>query len=197
VTIKSEKRFWIAVYGFTASILLVAMGVFGWLAWTSRNEPGIGLVAGARPLSTATNPIPDERYRLLAAFEAPEYEPRPGSPKLFQLAMSKYVQKDYTRAAAALQGFADANPEFTAAKFYLGISLLLAGDRIAGIQELRDVTEIDNSPFQARARFYLAKALIGEHDIPRAEKQLEDLIAQHGSMEAQAAVLLSQIRPAS
>jgi TolA-binding protein len=192
--IKPEDRFWIAIYGFTAFTMLVAMGVFGWLAWTSRAEPGIGRVAGDRPTNTAANPIPDEQYELLAAFEAPAYAAQPGAPKSFQIAMARYAKQDYAGAASALRPVADATPGFQAAKFYLGISLLLAGDRIAGIQELRALTTTGDSPYLERARFYLAKGLLAEHDIQRAQQQLEDLISQHGDLEKQATALLSQIR---
>jgi TolA-binding protein len=195
--IKPENRFWIGIYGFTAFIMLVAMGVFGWLAWTSREEPGIGRVAGGRPLNTAGSPISDERYEVLAAFEAPAYVAERNPPKPFQAAMALYVKRDYAGAALALRAVTDAQPNFVAAKFYLGVSLLLAGDRIAGIQELRALTMAGDGPYLEPARFYLAKGLIAEHDIARAQQQLEDLIAQHGDLEKQATVLLSQIRPAA
>lgn len=192
--IKREDRFWIGIYGFTAFIMLVAMSVFGWLAWTSREEPGVGRVAGALPANTATSAIPDERYELLAAFQPPEYTPDPAAPKSFPAAMAKYAKQDYAGTASALRTVADSKPDFVAARFYLGVSLLLSGNRIEGIQELRALTMAGDNPYLERARFYLAKGLIAEHDIARAQQQLQDLIAQHGHLEKQATVLLSQIR---
>jgi len=179
--------------------MLVAMSVFGWLAWTSREEPGVGRVAGARPpgspaVNTATSSISDESYELLAAFRPPKYTPEKGASKSFQAAMARYEKQDYAGAASALRAVSDAQPDVAAAKFYLGVSLLLKGDRIAGIQELRDLAETPDSPYLERARFYLAKGLIAEHDLERAQRQLEDLIAQHGDLEKQATVLLGQIR---
>ena len=195
MTIKPENRFWIWIYAFAAFILLVAMGVFGWLAWSSREEPGVGRVAGTRPQSSETNALPDEQYELLAAFEAPPYKPGRDAPKAFQLAMVRYAKHEYPAAAAALRTVADAQPEFVDARFYLGISLLLAGDRIAGIQELRALTMAGQGPYLERARFYLAKGLIAEHDVDRARRQLKDVIEQHGDLEKQATALLGQIRP--
>jgi hypothetical protein len=192
--IKPENRFWIWIYGGTALTLLVAMSVFAWLAWTSREEPGVGRVAGERSVDTVRSPIPDERYELLAAFEAPGYMPVPGTSKSFQTAMARYAKQDYAGAASALRAVSDAEPDFVPARFYLGVSQLLAGDRIAGIQELQALTMAGDSPYQERARFYLAKGLLAEHDIARAQQQLEDLIAQHGNLEKQATVLLGQIR---
>jgi hypothetical protein len=194
--IKPENRFWIWIYAFTAFILLVAVSVFAWLAWTSHEEPGVGRVAGTRP-PTAASQLPDEEYELLAKFEAPVYVPDRKAPKSFQDAMARYAKQDYAGAAAALKTVTDAQPDFEAAKFYLGISLLLAGDRIAGIQELSalTMTVTGDHPYLERARFYLAKGLIAEHDVPRAQQQLEALIGQHGDLEKQATVLLGQIRP--
>ena len=120
--------------------MLIAVSVFAWLAWTSKSEPGVGHVAGAIPASPGASALTDEEYEQLAAFPAPEYAPEPGAPQAFQAAMAQYQKQDYAGAASALRSVADAHPDFVAAKFYLGISLLLARDRIAGIQELRALT---------------------------------------------------------
>ena len=195
--VKPENRFWIGVYGFTAFIMLVAVSVFAWLAWTSKEEPGVGHVARGRPANSAASSISDERYEALAAFDAPEYSPRRGEPKPFQTAMAFYSKQNYAGAASALRAVTAAQQDFTPAHFYLGISLLLSGDRIAGIQELSALSMAGDSAYVERARFYLAKGLIGEHDVQRAQKQLEDLIAQHGHLESQATALLAQIRSTS
>lgn len=193
--IKPEDRFWIYIYGFTALIMLTAMGVFGWLAWTSRQEPGIGRVAGARAQAPASS-IPDERYELLATFRAPEYVPESPTPKDFANAMRRYAKQDFPGAIPELRAATKATPGLIAAHFYLGICLLPTGDRISGIEELRAVTEAGDTAYLERARFYLAKGLIAEHDIARAQTQLEAVIAQHGDLEKQAATLLAQLRPA-
>jgi hypothetical protein len=205
MNIKPEDRFWIGIYSLTGVVMLIAMGVFGWLAWTSREEPGVGRVAGARVQAPAVS-IPDERYEMLAAFRAPEYVPERPAPKdfqnahfqnaAFQNAMTRYVNQDFAGAIPELRAAANAMPSFIAARFYLGICLLLTGDRISGIQELRAVVETGDTSYLERARFYLAKGLIAEHDISRAQTQLESLIAQHGDLEKQATALLAQIRPA-
>lgn len=194
MAVKPENRFWFYIYGFTAFILLVAAGVFGWLVWTSKDEPGVGHVAGARPVRV--DPLSDDDYVLLAQFEAPVYSPALGAPKGFVPAMALYQKQDYPDAASALHAVTQANPQFVPAKFYLGISLVLSGSRISGIQELRDLTSAD-TPYLDRARFYLAKALIGEHDTRRAQEQLQALIAQHGPLEKDASALLAKIHPSS
>jgi TolA-binding protein len=192
LAIKPENRFWLYIYGFTAFVLLIATGVFGWLVWVSKDEPGVGRVAGPRPVTVDANALSDDEYALLAQFQAPAYTPAPGAPKGFAAAMALYQKQDYPDAASALHAVAQANPAFAPAKFFLGISLLLSGSRISGIQELRDLTAAD-TPYLERARFYLAKALIGEHDLRRAQEQLEAVIALHGPLEKDAAALLAKI----
>jgi predicted negative regulator of RcsB-dependent stress response len=194
--IKPENRFWIWIYGFTAFIMLIAMSVFGWLAWTSRQEPGIGRVAGDRPQSTVSS-IPDERLELLATFQAPAYVPDPAAPKGFPDAIRSYAAQDFAAAIPKLRAVTTASPGFRGTNLYLGICLLLTGDRISGIQELRAVADAKDPRYGPPARFYLAKGLIAEHDLTRAEAQLQALIAQHGDMEKQAGALLAQIRPSS
>lgn len=175
--------------------MLVAMSVFGWLAWTSRSEPGIGRVAGGRSPGVPASSLPDEEYELLAAFKAPLYMPQPGAPKEFQAAMARYVKEDYAAAASALREVTTGHADFVPARFYLGVSLLLSGDRIAGIQELTALTEGENNRYLEAARFYLAKGLIAEHDIKRAQQQLQNIIDEHGDMEKEAAALMRKIQP--
>lgn len=196
MAIKPENRFWIYIYGFAAVILLIAASVFGWLVWSSKDEPGVGRVAGARPAALDTNALSDDDYTVLAHFQPPAFTRESGAPKAFEAAMALYQKQDYPDAASALHTIAQANPEFVPAKFYLGVSLLLSDSRIAGIQELRDLATA-GTPFSERARFYLAKGLIAEHDIRRAQVQLESVVAQHGALEKDAAALLAKLRPSS
>ena len=107
--------------------MLVAMSVFAWLAWTSREEPGIGRVAVGRPSSAAPSAIPDERFEFLAAFEAPDYKPDLTPRKFSELQWrTLHADKTTPSAARALRTVADSpSPDLAAARFYLGVSLLL------------------------------------------------------------------------
>ena len=123
------------------------------------------------------------------------YRKEPHASQPFQSAIALYNSQKYRDAAAEFRTIANSEPDFAPAKFYLGISLLLAGDHIAGIEVLRDLTDSGDSPYLQRARFYLAKALIGEHDLRRAQEQLQAIVARHGDLEKQALALLSEIKP--
>jgi thioredoxin-like negative regulator of GroEL len=188
-------RFWIGIYSFTAVIMAIAVGVFVWVASESRKEAGVGRTANARP--SITGRIPEERYELLARFVPPAYQPGTGvaESQEFKRAMEHYLKGDDAGALARLRAVAKAQPDSIEVRFYLGVCLLLTNDRSAGTQELRSVVVAGDTPYLERARFYLAKGLIGEHDIAQAERQLQSVIAMHGEFEKQAQVLLSQIVP--
>jgi FimV-like protein len=71
---------------------------------------------------------------------------------------------------------------------------LLTNDRSAGIQELRAVIAPAVSTYQEPARFFLAKAYLGQGDPRAARQQLEAVLAMHGELEKQAQALLAQIQ---
>jgi TolA-binding protein len=193
---KPATRFWIGIYSFTALIMAVAVGVFMWLASESRKEAGLGRTANARP--SVAGHVPEERYELLARFVPPDYQPDPNAaqPREFQEAIQHYLKGDDRGALPGLRATVEAHPDSVEARFYYGICLLLTNDRAGGIEQLRRVVAAGSTPYLERARYYLAKALIGQRDIPAARQQLESVIAMHGELERQAQFLLSQIGPA-
>jgi predicted negative regulator of RcsB-dependent stress response len=117
--IQPADRFWIGIYRFTAFILAIAVGVFAWLAWQSHQEAGAGRTANARPQESG--PVPEERFQLLAAFQAPAYARTSSEPGPFEKAMEHYTRGDYSGAAAGLRAVAAAQPSYIPARFYLGI----------------------------------------------------------------------------
>ena len=192
---KPATKFWVGIYSFTAFILAIAVGVFIWVASESRKQAGLGRTANARP--SITGRIPEERYELLSRFVPPAYQPGTGvgESQEFKHAMEHYVKGDDRGALAGLRAVDKALPNDTEVRFYLGICYLLTNDRQSGLQALRGVVAAGDTPYLERSRFYLAKALIGAHDIAGAEQQLENAIAMHGEFEKQAQVLLAQITP--
>jgi len=191
---KPATRFWVGIYSFTAVIMSIAIGVFIWLASESRRQQGLGRTANAPPVRATR--IPEERYELLSRFVPPSYKPGTGpASKAFQQAMERYTVGDDAGALADLRQAAKAQPDSVEVRFYLAIALLLNNDRSSGIEELRAVAAAGDTPYLERSRFYLAKALIGAHDVPLAEQQLKAVMEMHGEFQKQAQVLLSQISP--
>jgi hypothetical protein len=178
-------------------VLGIAVGVFAWLARESHREAGLGRTANARP--APIREIPTERIQLLAQFEPPVYEPPAAESaegtREFRAAMEHYMERDYPRAVLGLQAAVQSQPQSVEARFYLAICLLLTNDRAGGIQLLKDVTASGDTPYLEPARFYLAKALLGEGNLAGADLQLRIIVEMRGKLEKQAEVLHAQIIP--
>jgi tetratricopeptide (TPR) repeat protein len=199
---KSATRFWFLIYGFTAVILTVAVVVFAWLASQSRKEAGEGRTASA-PAQQGAH-ISEARYQALAQFAPPGYLPASDSKSgtaafhqapAFRQAMELYSKGDFAQAIAPLRLIAEKQPDFAAARYYLGICLLYGGDRPDGLSELRAVIALGPTPYLEGARFYLAKGLLGVGDLAGSRHEFEQVIALDGDFKQLAQVLLSEIGP--
>ena len=186
---KPAFRFWFTIYGFTALILSIAVVVFAWLASESRKEAGEGRTANARPLHTGQ--IPEERFQLLSQFEAPVAA---NESAVLAQPMALYRDRNYAGAIPGLRAVSSAQPQYWESRFYLGICLLLTNHTPDGIAQLRAVAASPRSPWMEKARFYLAKALLGQGDRSGAQQQLDVVIALQGDLEKQARTLLAQIQ---
>jgi hypothetical protein len=109
--------------------------------------------------------------------------------------MEHYDKRDYAGAVSGLRAAVQAQPELVQARFYLAICLLLTNDRGTGAEELHRVIAAGDTPYLEPSRFYLAKALLGAHNVVGAEQQLRILIEMHGTLEKQAQLLHAQIVP--
>ncbi len=141
--------------------------------------------------------IPPETIALLARFDPPEYEAANNvhaSPE-FRAAIERYRTARLRRSPMGLRAVAEAQPQSVEARFYLAICLLLTNDRPGGIQLLKDVTAGGDTPYLESARFYLAKALLGQGNLAGADLQLRIIIEMHGKLEKQAQALHAQIIP--
>jgi len=146
-----------------------------------------------------TSRVASSEDRLLAAFEAPVFEEKQGQEiagqsEVFQKAIQFYQDKQYLRAIPLLRVTTDRQPDFLTARFYLGISFLLADRVPLGIKELRKVAAAEgDNPYREAAHFYLAKGLIARNDTMDAREQLQSVIALHGPHENEAKALAAKI----
>lgn len=175
------------IYPATAVMMVIALGVLGWLAKTSRREVGPKDII--RPAS-----VPAERLELLARFEPPAYKPGNETSR-FRDAMRHYTNADYAGAATELSEIVLAHPDDVEARFYLGISLVLSKQTESGVRQLREVISAGQTPYLEPARFYLAKTLLGRGDLSGAQQELQDVQAMHGELEKQATSLIQQMKP--
>jgi hypothetical protein len=86
-----------------------------------------------------------------------------------------------------------ADRENSAASFFLGICYLLEGRDSDGIARLRDTITLGDSPELEEAHFYLAKALLRQHDRSGARAELERAIALKGPRLAEEESLLRNL----
>jgi TolA-binding protein len=190
-----------------------------WLAWAAaaafvavaatfvlRNAAPPGpLPATPAPVSSPLPPVSDEPIasgvtaevdpKLLARVEPPPYaplitrgmEPAPGA---FAAAMERYVRGDYAGAASGLRAAIGADPSSIEARFYLGVSELLAGRPAEAIRELERVTRGEDPAFAEAARYYLAKAHLARGDAAAARRELQRVAQGDGDHKEQARELL-------
>jgi FimV-like protein len=153
-----------------------------------------------RPSPTPAGPPTPERPSLqtLAHVEPPPYAPlrlRGGSeaPIAFDRAMERYGRGDYPGAAAGLRAALRAEPASPEARFYLGVSELLAGRPDAAMTELKTVAQSHDEAFVEPARYYLAKAHLARGDAASARVELEVLARGDGDHKEEARRLLSDL----
>jgi len=151
----------------------------------------------AGKITRPTSRVTTAEHQLLAAFDAPIYSGEPSQQgEIFQKAMDFYQRKMYLRAIPLLRVTAERQPDFLAARFYLGISFLLADRVPLGIKELRKVAAVEaNNPYREPAHFYLAKGLLARNDVLDAREKLQTVIALHGPHEQEALELAQKIPP--
>jgi predicted Zn-dependent protease len=160
---------------------LIGGGILMWLFVDS--NAGTAQVAPPSISNITVNP---------ASIEAPSYSPPQSgatvgaATTLFGDAMSRYQKRDYASASVSLRQASILEPENPEIRFFLGISYLLTNDTSAGINELRVVQKLGESPYLDRVHFYLAKALLRQKDPAAALRELA-AIGQGGGNMADAA----------
>jgi TolA-binding protein len=195
----------------------------GWLAWAAgaafvavgaamvlRNlgtpvplpspGPTAAPTASASAVGPADAPSPSEQVPLdvLARVEPPPYAPltvRGGDPgeAAFARAMDAYVRGDYAAAAGGLRAALKEDPGSVEARFYLGVSELLAGRPDEAIRQLGRVAQGEDEAFAEAARYYLAKAHLARRDIAAARRELRRVAQGDGGHKEQAGKLLQAL----
>ena len=190
--IPMPRRPWL-VWGAAAAVLLVGAGVYETMR-TRRPEL-------AQTVAVAHPPIADPQPELdvLARVVPPVYTASnlrssvAGREQKFRAAMAMYAGGDYADAAKALRPLTEGGPETAAARFYLAVADLLAGNSDEATAQLRSVDAMGETPYQEQARFFLAKALLASRDVAGAAQALQRTIQLRGDREAEARQLLEQV----
>lgn len=152
--------------------------------------------SGGAPTSAVSPDRPD--LDVLARVEPPPYVAlvtRGGdaAEQGFARAMESYVRGEYAAAAAGLRSVLRGDPASLEAKFYLGVSELLAGRPEPAVRELRRVQAGDDPAFAEAASYYLAKAHLARREVAAARRELERVAGGEGDHKERAQRLLEAL----
>jgi tetratricopeptide (TPR) repeat protein len=180
-----------------AACLVLTVGIR--LTWTARNAPAPQLALRPAIEPAASPARPD--LLALAEFKPPAYSPvvmrgaESEAALVFRKAMDLYQRGDFGRAANGLRKAAALDKEDPAARFYLGVSQLLAGQTEGGLRALRATIAMGETDFREPARFYLAKGLLRAGDAGEARRQLDSVAGSRSPLHDEARQLLDKLTP--
>ena len=169
--------------------------------------PGPGV---AQPRQTAPAPAeplarpqpaapPVVALSVLARVEPPPYAPvllrgpQDEAAAKFDAAMRQYVKRNYAEAVPGLGAAAVLRPDVPQYAFFLAICHLLSGQLEPAVAGLQKAIAIGESPYLEEAHFYLAKAWLGQGDVPAAREELVWTIERGGRLAPDARRLLAQL----
>ena len=172
-----------ALLGAAAAVLLIALGL--WLYGAGLDGPPSG---------------PGPSLVFLAHFEPPSYKPPTlrgtldAAGRQFQTAMTAYNNGDYSSALGGLEKASRLDASSPGTSFFLGICYLLQNQTDAGVEALRQTTQLGDSPYLEEAHFYLAKGYLQQRDVDAAIPELEKVIALNGALQTEAQALLEALQ---
>jgi tetratricopeptide (TPR) repeat protein len=194
----------VATWAWAAGVAFVAVAAAFVLRGTVAPHPGPGPSPAASPSSVApgagVSPGTPDRPPLdvLARVEPPPYallvvRGGEGTDGAFSRAMERYVHGDYAGAAADLRAAVREEPDSVEARFYLGVTELLAGRPEAAIRELRRVAAGSDPAFAEAARYYIAKGRLARGEVAAARRELQIVARGDGDHRQKAELLLRQL----
>ena len=181
-----------------AAAILIAVGGFTFWRAVRPSRPAAPALARQAPVPVREN----SSIEMLARVDPPPYTPpalRGGTnvdPR-FRRAMEDYRQARYSAAIPGLAATVAADPKSADAQLFLGICYLMDGQTEPAIGRLRATIDLGPTLDLEMAHFYLAKALIRQHDTSGSERELQKTIALHGDLATQAKELLGKLRSAA
>jgi tetratricopeptide (TPR) repeat protein len=186
------RREWLA-----AAAALAVIGGGGALLWQVVDRSPRD--AAPPPAASATSPGPSSvtpstppamQLAEMAVVIPPPYAParlRAAGDEAFDTGMKRYQSGDYPDAIPALERATRGGQTSEVARFYLGISYLLADRPADAVNALEPLAAGADSPYAEPARFFTAKAWLRAGDVQRAAEALDRTIELHGDREREAA----------
>jgi TolA-binding protein len=198
----SWRRTWVWAPAFASIVILLSAGIW-W--YSARNRQPSQQVASPPPkvspgVEVKAQPPAAPSLEELARAEPPPYSgvvlrgAEDEAHQAFHTAMQYYVTGDYTHAIPGVRAAAKASPQTASFNFYLGACYLLVGQTDAAIVSFRQTVSLSDPAYSESAHFYLAKAYLRKKEVAGAEDELRKTVQFHGSLEAEAAEILRQLR---
>ncbi len=147
---------------------------------------------------------PVRKYASLARIERVEWNPmtlmgaeeESDAELLFENGMNLYTAKKDRQAAALLHRAVKADPENYDARFFLGLSCLLADSAQAALSHLRAAARMARTDAQReRSLWYSANALLLLEDAQGARREMRRVVKMKGDYESEAREILENMKP--
>ena len=183
-----------------AAVLVLAVGTAVVLMRERPAPPSVTTAVAPAPATAEPEAGRTDRsdtLKRLARFEPPPYAPprlRSAAPDGdFQKGMERYLQRDYDGAVPLLQSASRDAAHADSARFYLGVSLILAGRADEGVRTLNVLAEDPQNVMAEDARFFSAHGHLQRGDVDRAAAALDRTIELQGDREKAARALRAEI----
>jgi len=195
-----SRRMWVWTPAFATFVLLCGVGV--WWYSTQNRQPSQQASSSSHkvgPEESVQSP-PTASLEELARVEPPPYAAmvlrgaENEGQETFRKAMQYYARGDYPHALPGVRAATKTSPRTASFNFYLGACYLLTGQTDPAIVSFRKTVSLGNSSYSESAHFYLAKAYLSKKEVSTAEDELQKTVQFHGSLEAEAAEILRQLR---
>lgn len=181
IEVRRTRRLWAAAS--IAAALVVALGI-GFVRRPAAERPHAVVAVRQLPALASLEPAAYEETPMRGVATRAE--------TLFREAMRHYQKRDWVAASEGLRASLQQDPAAPAPRFFLGVSLMLAGRIAEGARELEAVAS-GGSPFAEEASFNLAKGYLWLGRREDALNELARVAAGQGDFARPAQVLQAAI----
>jgi hypothetical protein len=183
-----------------AAFLLVRPPVV--ISPAASESPGALPSSGAAPDPPPAGTLPAALVAELARVDPPSYLPltlrgTDAADAAFERAMAHYARGEHAEAAERLRTVVARRPAFAEARFFLGVSELMAGRTKDARVMLAQVAQLDRPPYSGAAVFFGAKADLLLGAVEPARASLRATAAGDGPYAAEARRILERLPPAT
>jgi hypothetical protein len=195
-----KPRLWgwsLTTVGLGAACLVLGACVLAALlyagGWIPGRKPG---TLGGNKMAAEGSPSPFERLEIPKA----PYDRSSGKVvmrvpnRTFDGAMAAYQANDFSKAIEQLRTLSELDPDAAAeARFYLGVSLLLAGRSQEAIFPLMQASQSQAGAEREASLYYLALAYLKTNQLQQAGTELKAVVQADGAHKPSAQKLIDQL----